>query len=386
MASRRTARTHLSLRNAVSVTMLGLAPAAAEAEERIRVQIGGTMQQWAVVAGQNINTGDGSEFDTAALDQKHNSEIRFLGKTELRNEVAIGFRIELEANTDDQQIGESFLFVEQPTAGLIQIGDTDNVAITMQVAAPDGGISINDGDLLGIEAFVTPEGYEEGNSLIDSTALQLGDDNSGKFSYYTPRFAGVQIGVSYIPRFEDGGSNNDFITRVDSEGPVRNGVAIAVNYAQEFDELEIEAYAGYLFGDTPSAEGSRNIRGAGAGLVVEFADFEIGGSFAWSRGDAPGDTSLNGRSFDIGIAYEFNRYRIGLTYIRGVNEGSRVDPADQRLDQVMLSGTYALEPGVDLVAGIFYYDADGEKDLVAASDGVRSNCGFGFATALEIRF
>ncbi|MFZ1414282.1 MAG: porin, partial [Defluviicoccus sp.] len=211
--------------------MLGLVPTAPmAAEERIRVRIGGTMQQWAVAADQNINTGDGTDFDTAALDQKHNSEIRFLGEAELRNEVTIGFRIELEANTDDQQIGESFLFVEHPTAGLIQIGDTDSSAVNMHVAAPDGGISINDGDLLGIEAFITPEGYEEGNTLIDSTALQLGDDNSGKFSYYTPRFAGVQIGVSYIPRFEDGGSNNDSITRVDSEGPVRDGVAIAVNY------------------------------------------------------------------------------------------------------------------------------------------------------------
>ena len=98
------------------------------------------------------------------------------------------------------------------------------------------------------------------------------------------------------------------------------------------------------------------------------------------------DFSLNGRSFDIGIAYEFERWRVGLTYLRGINEGSRVDPADQRLDQLILSGTYELDAGVRLVAGFFYYDADGEKDLVADDEGVRSNCGLGFATALEIRF
>ncbi|VUX45229.1 conserved exported hypothetical protein [Candidatus Defluviicoccus seviourii] len=356
------------------------------AEERLHMRIAGSMQQWAVAAGQNINTGDGSDIDTAPLDQKHNSEIRFLGEADLAHAITIGLRVELEANTDDQQIGESFLFLEQAAAGRFEIGDTDNVAVSMQVSAPDGGISINDGDLLGIEAFVTPEGYEEGNTLIDSTALQLGDDTSGKFNYYTPRIAGLQFGASYIPRFEDGGSNNNSITRVDGQGPVSDGVALAINYTREFGDIEIEAYAGYLFGDSPSSAGSRAIHGAGAGLLVSLNDFEIGGSFAWSRGDVRDDFSLNGRSFDIGIAYEIERWRVGLTYLRGINEGSRADPADQRLDQLILSGTYELDAGVNLVAGFFYYDADGEKDLVADDEGVRSNCGFGFATALEIRF
>lgn len=373
-----------SVTTAVSLASVGFAPAAAD--ERLRLRMGGTMQQWMVVAGQRIGTGDGSDIDTSLVDEKHNSEIFFVGKTVLEHAITIGLRVELEANTDDQQISESFLFVEQPRAGRLEVGDTDNAAVAMHVGAPDGGISINDGDLLGIEAFVTPEGYEEGNTLIDSTALQLGDDTSGKFSYYTPRFAGWQLGISYIPQFEDGGSDNRSINRINSAGPVKDGVAVGLSFADEIGDFEIEAYAGYLFGDSPAVEGSSNIHGAGAGMVLSIEDLEIGGSFAWATGDTLEGFSVDGQAFDVGIAYELGPYRIGLTYIRGISEGSRADRANQHLDQVVLSGTYALAPGVDLVAGLFHYDADGEKDLVADSEGVKGNRGFGFASAIELRF
>lgn len=365
---------------------LGLGPAPAAAADRASLRINGRMQQWAVAAGQRIRTGDGSDVDTAPVDQKHNSEIRFLGKFALDNAVEIGFRVELEANTDEQQIGESFAFAEHPRAGLLQIGDTDNAAAAMHIGAPDGGIGVNDGDLLGIEAFVTPEGFDEGNTLIDSTVLQLGDDTSGKVSYYTPRLGGWQFGVSYIPQFEDGGSNNRSITRVDGQGPVKDGVTVAVNFQGELGEVEIEAYAGYLFGDTAPADGSTNIHGAGAGIVVGIDDVEIGGSFALASGDRGEAVSVDGRSFDVGIAYEVGPYRVGLTYIRGISAGDRADRSDQRLDQLVLSGTYALGPGVDLVAGLFAYDADGEKDLVGDGDGVTGNRGAGFATAIQLQF
>jgi predicted porin len=368
----------------LALATIGAGPAAAG--ERIRLRVEGEIRQWAVLAHQRVATGDGADVDTALLDQKHNSEIRFFGETALDHGLTVGVKVELEANTDEDQVSESYLFVELPRAGLVQIGDTDNAPVNMHVGAPDGGISVNDGDLVGIDAFVTPDGFDEGNTLIDATVLQLGDDTSGKISYYTPRFAGFQIGISYIPRFEDGGSDNDSISRTETDGPVRNGVALGLGFVEELGDLEIEAYAGYLYGDTPASEGSSNVQGAGAGLALGFDDVEIGGSFAWANGDTPGGASVDGLAFDLGIAYETGPYRVGLTVIRGISRGAREGSSRQRLDQAVLSGTYALAPGVALVGGVFWYDADGEEDIDADGDSIRGNRGFGFASALELGF
>jgi outer membrane protein OmpU len=366
------------------VSAPALAPAMAD-EEPIRIWINGDIQQWAVAAGQDIDTGDGADIGTSPFDQKHNSDLTFHGETVLDGGLTIGLRVEMEANTDESQITESYLYVEN-RYGLVQIGDTDSSPINMHVGAPDGGVSVNDGDLVGIEAFVLPEGFDEGNTLIDSTYLQLGDDASGKFSYYTPRIGGVQLGISYIPRFEDGGNDNNSIDRVDGEGPTTDGVAVGVNLEQEWDEADVEAYAGYLFGDTAPADGSTNVQGAGAGLVIGVSGVEVGGSVAWATGDRPDDESFDGYSFDLGIAYETGLYQIGLTYIRGVSEGARDDSGNQRLDQAVLGGTITLGDGVDLVGALFYYAADGEKALVTGTNGVAANHGYGLATGLKVTF
>ncbi|MCP5364445.1 MAG: porin [Hyphomicrobiales bacterium] len=364
----------------------GIIAAPAFSAERIAVHIEGELQQWGVLANQDVDTGDGTGVDTNRLDQKHNSELYFNGETILDNGLEIGLSVTLEANTDANQIDQSYLYVEHPHYGLLQMGDVDNAPVNMAITAPDGGVSANDGDLVGIEAFILPEGFEATNTLIDTTILQLGDDTSGKFNYYTPRVSGFQLGLSYVPQFEDGGDNNNSISRTGNDGPVNDGIAIGLSFSEEFGDLGVEAFGGYLFGDTPASEGSDNVNGAGAGLVLAVAGFEAGGSFAWADGDTPGGNSIDGHAFDVGVAYETGPYRVGLTYIKGITEGSRADSSDQRLDQVVISGTYALGPGVDLVGGLFYFDADGEKNQVAGTNGIESTDGFGALSGLKLTF
>ena len=359
----------------------------APAAEPIRVRIEGDFQQWVVAADQNISGQRDAETATNTVDEKNNSELFFIGETKLDNGVTIGFLVALEAYSDaGGQIGDSFLYLERDHWGLVQVGDTDNVAINMHVGAPDGGISVNDGDLVGIEAFVLPAGFEESNTLIDTTILQLGDDSSGKISYYSPRIDGLQLGVSYIPQFEDGGNSNSSQIRIDGQGPTTYSVATAVNFEGSLGDVDVQAYAGGLVADVAPANGSGNPWGVGVGAVLTLGGFEVGGSFAKASGDAALGQSLDGTSFDLGVVYEVGEYRIGLTYIRGVSRGARSDSSDQRLDQAILSGTYALGPGIDLVGGLFYFDADGEKGVAAEEDGVAGNHGFGFATAIKLAF
>ncbi|MFZ1413350.1 MAG: porin [Defluviicoccus sp.] len=370
-----------------TLTVTLAAPAGkAQAAEPIRLQIEGGHQQWVVVSRPELKDGQGEHaFDTAVVDQKHNSEVWFTGETLLSSGLTVGLTVQLEANTASDQIDESFLFLKSEPSGMLQLGDTDNAAYKMAVTAPSGGITVNDGDLVGIEAFPLPAGFDGTNTTIDSTPLSLTDDDSGKFSFYSPRYAGLQVGLSYIPQFEAGGDNNNSLATVNGNGRIKHGFAAAINYVGEIDDSGLSMSLGWLSGETPPGEGASDVWGLSAGLLVTWGALELGGSVAYANGDAPAGRSLDGYAYDLGIAYTTGPYRVGLTYIKGVSAGSRADSARQYLDQVSLSGTYALGPGVDLVAGLFVFDADGEKDVAGAGE-VASSSGIGFASGLKVRF
>ena len=111
--------------------------------------------------------------------------------------------------------------MQSPTVGQLIVGDEDNAAYLLHVTSPDGGMPINSGDLVKVRMFETGGGVLFDTPLA-TTNLRLNDNDSGTFTYITPRYAGLQAGVSYIPTFEQaGGDNNSALTRVGTGDNVR---------------------------------------------------------------------------------------------------------------------------------------------------------------------
>jgi predicted porin len=261
----------------------------------------------------------------------------------------------------------------------------------MAYGAPNGGVVVNDGDLVGINAFELPAGFNVTNTTIDTTFLVMTDNDSGKFNYFTPRMAGVQVGVSFIPNFEPSANNNRSTQRIGNQpGPggngISNGYSVAANYVREFDGIGIAISGGWLRGDINSGEGSTNPWGASGGMQVSYAGFTLGGSYGQQNGDAPDGYSFNGQAWDVGASYTTGPYTVGITYIKGENDGLRSANETQFMDQGVVSGTYNLGPGVDWVGGIFLYDANGEKEQVAGTSDIEDNSGWGVATGLKLSF
>jgi len=130
--------------SAATLAVLTVALAAPASEPQaagpIRLQIEGGHQQWVVVTRPELKDGQGKHpFDTALVDQKHNSEVWFTGETLLTNGLTAGLTVQLEANTARDQIDESFLFLKSEPSGMLQLGDTDNAAYKMAVSAVRGG-------------------------------------------------------------------------------------------------------------------------------------------------------------------------------------------------------------------------------------------------------
>src|SRR5512144_962208 len=196
--------------------------------ERIKLGLSGYFQQWGVATDQDLKQravigGPRAKQPTNTVTQKHNSEVCVIGQTTLDSGLTIGINVQIEANTSSDQIDESYLFVQSPTMGQVIVGDENNAGYLLHVTAPDGGISLDSGDLLLSRMFETgtiptAQGGTTGTPTLDTplgtTNLRLFDNDSGKFTYITPRFAGFQAGISYIPNFTNGGDNNAALKRV----------------------------------------------------------------------------------------------------------------------------------------------------------------------------
>ncbi|WP_282609699.1 porin [Pelagibius sp. Alg239-R121] len=358
-----TARTALVTASLFAVTLGG--SIGAKAEEPIALGVGGYMEQF---FGYADNDTDQDHFD-----QKSDAEVEFSGETTLDNGIMFGAAVVLNGNTDDEeQIAESFAYVEGDF-GRAEIGSRDNAAAIMQYAAPDVGIGLNDGD---VSDWVENTTSSDADSAFESTFLFLGEDKANKITYFTPRFSGLQVGVSYIPEFER--DNN----AQPSEDLYENGFAVGVNFVETLGDVDLALAAGFLTASAPNG-GDDDAEGYSLGFNVGYAGFTVGGSYAHTEGNAGGGgdtgTSFDGDGYDIGVAYAWDSAAISLSYLHGEVEGLVGTDGDDENDTVMLSGSYGIGPGIDVIGSVFAVDYAGDA---AGSD----NEGWGIVTGLVLSF
>ena len=368
----------------------------AAAAERLKVAVRGFHQQWLVGVEQDYknNNVSGAQRDTNLVDNKHNSEICFIGETTLDNGITFGINVQLEANTVGEQIDESYMYVQGARLGRLILGDENNAGYLLHVNAPHGGVSVSEGDMINNQFWVNP-GLNLLDRAVGTTNLRFGDDDSGKVTYITPRFAGVQLGVSFIPQFEAGGGSNSSRRITDANqtdgnsNNINNGWAGGINYTEDFNGLDIMLSGGILYGDN----GADSVTGEdddlfayNFGARISYAGFALGGAFSGGQ-DGGGGTSgvdgvpaqrANSRAWTVGANYSFGSYVIGATYMKG-EENPTNNAGKGRLDQANISGTYRVGPGISLVGGLFWYDGENE-------DNSQENDGYGGAVGFKIGF
>jgi predicted porin len=369
----------------------------AAADSRIKVGVHGYHQQWGVYANQDIDSkatlgGAANRFRTSPVDQKHNSEICFVGESTLDNGITFGLNVQLEANTESDQIDESYLYVQSDSMGRLIIGDENNAGYLLHVTAPDGGISIDSGDMVSDDFWANVSGFSNFDTTLGTTNLRFGDNDSGKFTYISPRFAGFQLGASYIPQFEGGGDDNSSIYKSTIAGTqvidrTRNGVAVGGNFTEDFNGLGVQASVGWLGAQTSDED----LSAINAGAQLSYAGFTVGGAYVRAFDgtqsvDANGNelTTAKGYGWTAGGAYEIGPYKVGITYQYGQNDGVQGSSGEPELQQANISGTYQFGPGIRLVGGFFAYDQQTQN----RSDGTYGfdNKGWGFASGIKLGF
>jgi predicted porin len=210
--------------------------------------------------------------------------------------------------------------------------------------------------------------------MLGTTRSRFFDNDSEKVNYYTPRFEGFQLGVSYIPN-----SSQDRNGAPDSlSNAYSRGWAAAANFVRTFGAFDVAASAGYMRWQGPQLSANSSADDPSQwnlGLQLGCAGFKVGGSYGKIKdGRAGGGTNsgfasaassagtgpnhLDGRAWDAGIMYTFGPAAVSLNYIDGRNDdcpisGVATCSGDDKFTMLSLAGKYTVGPGVSLEANLW---------------------------------
>ncbi|NBC34653.1 MAG: porin [Alphaproteobacteria bacterium] len=348
------------------------------ANAQIEMRLGGFMNQW-------FGYGDNDEaFDLQDVDQWSNTEVFFLGQGTTDNGLTFGVNVQLEGNTSGDQIDESFLFLSGDF-GRINLGSENSAGYLMQTAAPNVALPINSGSQT--QHIINPTNGSLFRSPFGSTFIEPALDNDGqKLTYFTPRFFGVQLGVSYLPDIDGtGGDRNSLISDTNN---FTNGISVGVNYENTFGDFGVLVSGGYYYAEAPdsglgtvttpggnSVDLEEDFQAFSVGASFTYGGFELGGSYAnvtdgivalQPNGDV---FTTESRGFDVGIAYGMGPWSVSYTYYNGKEDGL-VDVDDEIEHQShALGARYDLGSSIALVGTVGYSEFEEEGNGVD-NDGV----------------
>ncbi|MFQ5565800.1 MAG: porin [Paracoccaceae bacterium] len=338
---------------------------AASAEWSMRV--GGYMEQFVAYADSDASF-DG-DFD--GIDSKQDAEIWFLPSITLDNGIKIGANVQLEAFQNSDQIDESYMFIKG-SFGEILLGSENSAGYKMTYAAPDVSfLNVNSGSTV---SFIPWSGGGAGSDVfrrtLGSSYLEnVGNNDAQRFTYFSPRFAGLQIGLSYA---RDGFQDTN--AQVDVDSTLSDIFDVGANYVNSFGDFNVAISGRWGIGDAPS--GFDNPTLWVAGLNLGFGGFTVGGSYG--EQNKASAIQMNGEVFDVGASYTTGPWGFSVTYFRGENQDND-GPGDETVDQFLVALSYDLAKGVNIGAyGAFVdFEEDDHEDDVD---------GFIIGTGVKIKF
>jgi outer membrane protein OmpU len=368
----------------------GLVASPAFAADGIKLGVGGYFKT-AYMVNFDDNS-DGEPGDNHSVDGVFSdAEVHFTGSTQLDNGLEVGARVELEGETASDQIDEAWIWFSGGF-GEIRMG-SDDEALANACIVPPGGTG-------NFSAF-SPNQW--GANTFTSNTICTGVDDKGdaqKLIYISPVFAGFQLTASYTP---NGGSENQTDgggphvgMPFHDEGESRHNASVYLSYSYEGDGWGVTAGGGASFeGAVESGHAGAPDRDTQdfyqAGLNLTFGNFAIGGVFEYFNDAFSGNDGAGGKfDNDIwvaggGIAYTFDAWTVGAQYSHqsaDLDDDTNGD-VEAQMDRVVLTGDYAMGPGVNIDAELGYTWIDTDPE---AADNVDDYQGFEIGVGTRFTF
>ena len=363
-----------------------------------KLTVGGSTEQ-IIGIGANSDAFDAVNGQRAGFDQHSDGEVHFNGSVTLDNGIKIRTRVELESNTESNTGGETANVAHgtqgdtidehwmriSGSFGEVRLGSGDPAAMAMTTGylgtwAPSVGL---------LMAFDSNDWVSKPGTVGAAAQLvgrvDLSSDGE-HISYFTPRFAGFQAGISYVPsRDEDinnqravAGGNDDY-----------EGWSLGLNFNKKFGGVGVGVAAGYMTMNE-STVGRSDPEVWGIGSRIDFSGFRI--AMSWVDRQEQHSTLTNvtnaggqgQETFEIGGRYSFGPNAVSITHLNAETQASQASGRNGDEAQVTaFAYRRTLGPGVSWkVTAMFAEFNDGATGAAAGA----SNDGEALTTSIGIRF
>jgi len=356
---------------------LALGAGAANAQAKFEVKVGGDAYFEAGYVDQDLDSGlRSTEF-------RNRMRINIIPSAKADNGLEYGARMRLRAasNARTTDADRAYIFA-QGTFGQVRLGVTNSFNDETYVSAPTDYLPLALVDQVqnwfGPNTNIAgngPASAATGNSIIWPSLNP--DGQATKIVYFSPRFAGLQLGASYTPRND---SSNTDVNRVDPVGAPFGGangtytdmVEVGGNYTNTFGGFAVKASAGYYWGQAVENVGGSNYKDLNAwqvGAQVGYAGFSVGGSYTdfgkSGLNERPGFFTASTRNWVVGAQYTAGPIVVGANYKNGRDSGSLVLNGDRELQVYEIGVGYTVAPGLTLQAQYDYFDLDAETSALS---------------------
>ena len=358
----------------------GVMAAPVMAADPIKMGIGGYYTFYAMAGNiQSTYAFDGSFTSYKGLAFTQEGEIHFVGQTKLDNGTSVGLTVELEAWNPSSgatgavaQIDEAFIFAFGDW-GRVELGSRDAASYRMYYGSPSAligwGAVQHNHNWANAQVMANNKGY--GRTMATTITPTWQDVN--RINYFTPRFAGLQIGVGYAPKIIAAAASGQA-----AAGPAnvagqcgyaqatninncptadyawQDAFDIGANYLNKFGDFTVAlygafAYASFVPGYQPLAGAANQATGANLaawkqwvlGAQFGFAGFTVGGAVGY-------DNNGVGANYFTGVDNDTRFYTAGIMYETGPWQMSFMWAGFYNSNGNGNSNTQSIAPGTNL--------------------------------------
>jgi len=305
-------------------------------------------------------------FDNDAANQtgrdfKSESQIVVHADGKADNGLEYGAKVTLMTSTSDSYNSLNNSIYLAGAWGRVVLGDELAAGRTLAVFAPTVGAGQINGSA---DDFITED--DRGHLLNDrgdATFLALDSIRDTNITYFTPKFAGFQAGVSYVPEIKwDNTTHGESVTFLNNDSTLQDALQFGLRYTGEFMGVGVKVSGQYNTADSTSTT-LKDLNTWGVGTQLSYKGFTFGGGYD-DQGKSLGlSTSSKIRSWNVGATYENGPWGVGISYLDtdfGTNGTGNLgnDGAGGKYTEVAFGATYKVAPGLTTSADVSFYNRD----------------------------
>lgn len=382
-------------------------------QQDLHLYISGYIKSLAGVYDSKYQNENHRDFLTA-------SEVHLDIVRETNHDVEYRAFIQLRTSTDDRLNADRVHMSAKTKYGLIDIGDNDGASDLLAYYTPNLGFGqAVDGFGQSVDADFTS--FVDGASASQIGPKALDTEAATKITYFSPRFWGLRVGISYAPEFDKGerivrtkkddlssvapgpSENPQALNRdlIDYVQPNRNSgrdpdddnfrrgdpesfftrsfrdiIEVGANYNKKINNVWYRISGGYVHGQNKSGatkeDSRKNINAWSVGAEIDFnRNFRIGGSYVDNQhsGQLKRLHSQDRKAFNFGAVYESGPWGVSGNFIIEDLGGSNTHGSG-KYHAFGLGTTYQLAPGIMVGSDLIFYERKFGRDPLNPSKSI----------------